>query len=56
MKLMDTDGGIVSFGSTHPKWSLIVKVDEQGLVTEVDRKESISDIDYSWILLLEERF
>ena len=37
MNETDADGGIVSFGTTHPKWSLI-KVDEQGLVTEVEKR------------------
>ena len=56
MNETDTDGGIVSFRATHPKWSF-AKVDEQGLVTEViGEKNPISDITYSWILLLEERF
>jgi dTDP-glucose pyrophosphorylase len=37
------DGGIVSFKSTHPKWSF-AKVDENGYVTEVAEKNPISDI------------
>jgi len=43
MNETDADGGIVSFRSTHPKWSF-AKVDEQGLVTEVAEKNPISDI------------
>ena len=37
------DGGILTFTSTHPKWSF-VKVDEYGYVTEVAEKNPISDI------------
>ena len=37
------DGGILSFTSTHPKWSF-AKVDEYGYVTEVAEKNPISDI------------
>jgi len=37
------DGGILSFHSTHPKWSF-AKVDEYGYVTEVQEKNPISDI------------
>jgi HAD superfamily hydrolase (TIGR01509 family) len=37
------DGGILSFYSTHPKWSF-AKVDEFGYVTEVQEKNPISDI------------
>ena len=37
------DGGILSFQSTHPKWSF-AKVDEYGYVTEVQEKNPISDI------------
>ena len=43
MQETDTDGGIVSFTATHPKWSF-AKVDENGLVTEVAEKNPISDI------------
>jgi HAD superfamily hydrolase (TIGR01509 family) len=43
MQETDADGGIVSFTATHPKWSF-VKVDENGLVTEVAEKNPISDI------------
>ena len=37
------DGGIVTFKSTHPKWSF-AKVNENGLVSEVAEKKPISDI------------
>lgn len=37
------DGGILSFKSTHPKWSF-AKTDENGYVTEVAEKNPISDI------------
>jgi HAD superfamily hydrolase (TIGR01509 family) len=43
MNETDVDGGIVSFRSTHPKWSF-AKVDERGMVTEVAEKNPISDI------------
>ena len=43
MNETDADGGIVSFRSTHPKWSF-AKIDENGLVTEVAEKNPISDI------------
>lgn len=36
------DGGIVSFKSTHPKWSY-AKVNEDGFVSEVAEKKPISD-------------
>lgn len=36
------DGGIVTFASTHPKWSF-VKKDINGYVTEVAEKKPISD-------------
>jgi HAD superfamily hydrolase (TIGR01509 family) len=36
------DGGIMTFKSTHPKWSF-AKVDENGYVTEVAEKKPISD-------------
>ncbi len=39
----DLDGGIVTFRSTHPKWSF-AKIDENGYVTEVAEKNPISDI------------
>ena len=37
------DGGILTFNSTHPKWSF-AKIDEFGYVTEVAEKKPISDI------------
>jgi HAD superfamily hydrolase (TIGR01509 family) len=37
------DAGILSFESTHPKWSF-VKIDENGYVTEVAEKIPISNI------------
>ncbi len=37
------DGGILSFRSTHPKWSFAA-LDENGFVTRVAEKEPISDI------------
>jgi HAD superfamily hydrolase (TIGR01509 family) len=37
------DGGILTFKSTHPKWSF-VKVNENGYVTEVAEKKPISDV------------
>lgn len=37
------DGGVVTFRSTHPKWSF-AKINEQGYVTEVAEKNPISDI------------
>jgi len=43
MNETDADGGIVTFKATHPKWSF-VKVNEEGLVTEVAEKNPISDI------------
>ena len=43
MNETDADGGIVTFKATHPKWSF-VKINEQGLVTEVAEKKPISDI------------
>jgi HAD superfamily hydrolase (TIGR01509 family) len=43
MQESDVDGGIVSFRSTHPKWSF-AKVDENGFVIEVAEKNPISDI------------
>ena len=39
----DIDGGILSFTSTHPKWSF-AKLDENGFVSEVAEKKPISDI------------
>jgi beta-phosphoglucomutase-like phosphatase (HAD superfamily)/dTDP-glucose pyrophosphorylase len=37
------DGGLVTFKSTHPKWSF-ARVDEDGWVSEVAEKQPISDI------------
>lgn len=37
------DGGIITFKSTHPKWSF-VKINELGFVTEVAEKKPISDL------------
>ena len=42
MQEQDLDGGILSFSSTHPKWSY-AKVDENGHVTEVAEKKPISN-------------
>jgi len=39
----DLDGNILTFTSTHPKWSY-VKVNDLGYVTEVAEKRPISDI------------
>ena len=39
----NVDAGILSFKSTHPKWSF-VKINEFGYVTEVAEKKPISDI------------
>ena len=38
----ETDGGIVTFESTHPKWSY-AKVGDDGYVNEVAEKNPISD-------------
>ncbi len=43
MNETEADGGIVTFKSTHPKWSF-AKVDNQGFVTEVAEKNPISDL------------
>jgi HAD superfamily hydrolase (TIGR01509 family) len=43
MQETDSDGGIVTFEATHPKWSF-AKVDENGLVVEVAEKNPISNI------------
>ena len=37
------DGGIVTFNATHPKWSY-AKVNEKGLVTQVEEKNPISNL------------
>jgi dTDP-glucose pyrophosphorylase len=39
----EIDGGILSFTSTHPKWSF-AKLDEDGYVSEVAEKKPISNI------------
>jgi NDP-sugar pyrophosphorylase family protein len=39
----NADGGIVTFISTHPRWSF-VKVDNNGLITQVAEKKPISNI------------
>ncbi len=41
MREKNVDGGILTFHSTHPKWSY-AKVDSEGLVTEVAEKTPIS--------------
>lgn len=38
----NTDGGILTFPSKHPKWSY-AKLDEDGYVTRVEEKKPISD-------------
>lgn len=43
MQEQDLDAGILTFKSTHPKWSF-VKIDENHFVTEVAEKNPISDI------------
>ena len=43
MNETEADGGIVTFTSTHPKWSF-AKINENGFVTEVAEKNPISDI------------
>ena len=43
MNETNADGGILTFTSTHPKWSF-VKIDENGFVTEVAEKKPISNI------------
>ena len=43
MNETNSDGGIVTFNSTHPKWSF-AKLDENGYVSEVAEKNPISDI------------
>ena len=42
MQEQDLDGGILSFKSTHPKWSY-AKIDENNYVTEVAEKKPISN-------------
>ena len=43
VKAEQYDGCMLTFNSTHPKWSF-AKVDENGLVTEVAEKKPISNI------------
>jgi dTDP-glucose pyrophosphorylase len=43
MQENNSDGGIVTFESTHPKWSF-AKINEEGLVTEVAEKNPISNL------------
>lgn len=43
MNETNADGGIVTFKSTHPKWSF-AKVNDKGLVTQVAEKNPISDL------------
>jgi HAD superfamily hydrolase (TIGR01509 family) len=43
MQEQDADAGILTFKSTHPKWSF-AKVDDNGTVTEVAEKRPISDV------------
>ena len=43
MQEQDADAGILTFESTHPKWSF-AKVNENGDVTEVAEKNPISNI------------
>ncbi len=43
MQETNSDGGIVTFNSTHPKWSF-ARLDNRGLVVEVAEKNPISDI------------
>jgi HAD superfamily hydrolase (TIGR01509 family) len=42
MNETDSDGGIVTFEATHPKWSF-AKVNDSGIVTEVAEKNPISN-------------
>ena len=43
MQETNIDGGLVTFESTHPKWSF-AKLDEYGYVSEVSEKKPISNI------------
>ena len=43
MRKKDADGGIVTFISTHPKWSY-VRINDENLVEEVAEKRPISNI------------
>jgi len=42
MQESNCDGGIVTFKSTHPKWSF-ARIDDKGFVKEVSEKNPISD-------------
>ena len=53
MQEQDLDGGILSFTSTHPKWSY-AKTDENNYVTEVAEKKPISDCATVGVYILEE--
>ena len=44
MQETNSDGGIVTFNSTHPKWSFAKLDEDTSLVTEVAEKKPISDI------------
>jgi dTDP-glucose pyrophosphorylase len=43
MQSQNIDGGMLTFESTHPKWSY-AKIDENGIVKEVAEKNPISNI------------
>lgn len=43
LRSKNADGGIVTFISTHPRWSF-AKVDNDGIITEVAEKKPISNI------------
>ena len=43
MQETEVDGGIVTFESTHPKWSF-AKINDTGFVTEVAEKNPISNL------------
>jgi len=42
MNETNVDGGVVTFKSTHPKWSFVI-VNDEGFITEVAEKNPISD-------------
>jgi dTDP-glucose pyrophosphorylase len=44
MKDSKADGGILTFISTHPKWSFVKIDEENGFITEVAEKKPISNI------------
>jgi NDP-sugar pyrophosphorylase family protein len=44
MRKKEADGGIVTFISTHPKWSYVKINDKDGIVEEVAEKRPISNI------------